>query len=283
MNKPASNKDTLVSIIIPIYNVRKYLDNCIKSILNQTHKKLEIILVDDGSTDGSETIVENYAKKDKRIIVIHQKNQGQSAARNAGLKKATGDYIGFIDGDDKAKPTFVEDLLSGYSDNKVSLSVCGMHYKRLKSNTAKDVYISPLRQKRKNEDYKSYILYLLTIDGRMYSSVNKLYRANVAKKLSFDTKLNFAEDTKFVLDYLDKTKDGKLAFILKPLYIYNFGTETSTMHSVSTDWYNWQTSYANLKSWLGKNPSIKVRFWLHMVHLRWRVSYLKSKDRTKNS
>lgn len=280
MNKPASNKDALVSIIIPIYNVRKYLDNCIKSILNQTHKKLEIILVDDGSTDGSETIVENYAKKDKRIIVIHQKNQGQSAARNAGLKKATGDYIGFIDGDDKAKPTFVEDLLSGYSDNKVSLSVCGMHYKCLKSNTAKDVYISPLRQKRKNEDFKSYILYLLTIDGRMYSSVNKLYRANVAKKLSFDTKLNFAEDTKFVLDYLKKAP-SQPAFILKPLYIYNFGTETSTMHTVSTNWSNWQASYNNLKSWLGQKPTIKEKFWLYTVHLRWRISHYRSKKRAK--
>lgn len=280
MNKPASNKDALVSIIIPIYNVRKYLDNCIKSILNQTHKKLEIILVDDGSTDGSETIVENYAKKDKRIIVIHQKNQGQSAARNAGLKKATGDYIGFIDGDDKVKPTFVEDLLSGYSDNKVSLSVCGMHYKRLKSNAAKDVYISPLRQKRKNEDFKSYILYLLTIDGRMYSSVNKLYRANVAKKLSFDTKLNFAEDTKFVLDYLKKAP-SQPAFILKPLYIYNFGTETSTMHTVSTNWSNWQASYNNLKSWLGQKPTIKEKFWLCTVHLRWRISHYRSKKRAK--
>jgi hypothetical protein len=114
----------------------------------------------------------------------------------------------------------------------------------------------------------------------MYSSVNKLYRAKIATKLRFDTKLNFAEDTKFVLDYLAKAS-GDPVFILSPLYVYNFGTETSTINSTAIQWKNWQTAYQNLKSWLGPNSSIREKFWLHLVHLRWRISFLRSKRRAK--
>lgn len=270
----------LVSIIIPIYNTAKYLPDCIDSIINQTHQNLEIILIDDGSTDDSGKIIDYYAKKDPRIDPIHQKNQGQSTARNNGLRKATGDYISFIDGDDEIQPTFISDLLKPLSTTNSSLSVCGMHYKRLKKESANDVYINKLRPRHKSESLKAYILYLLTIDGRMYSSVNKLYRAKTAKQLSFDKSLNFAEDTKFVLDYLANTNQDP-AFILKPLYVYNFGTETSTIRSTATNWNNWQKQYADLKSWLGKAPSVREKFWLHMVHLRWRVSYIRSKRRAK--
>ena len=90
----------IVSIIIPVYNVGIYLEKCISSCLEQTYKRCEIILVDDGSNDGSEKICDDYAKKDARIKVIHQKNQGVSSARNAGMNCAEGDYIAFVDADD---------------------------------------------------------------------------------------------------------------------------------------------------------------------------------------
>ena len=268
-----------ISIIVPIYNTGKYLEPCLDSIISQTYQNLEIILVDDGSTDDSPNIIKEYAKKDKRIVSIRQDNQGQSAARNTGLLKATGDFISFIDSDDCIKPTFIEDLFNNYSDS-TAITVCGIHYKRLRQKSANDVYINPIRPKHSRESSKSYILYLLAIDGRMYSSVNKLYRADLAKKCHFDEKLNFAEDTKFVLDYLKKST-GDISFVLKPLYIYNFGTETSTINSTALDWHNWQSSYQNLKSWLGKNPSLKEKFWLHAVHLRWRISHFRSKRRAK--
>ena len=166
-----------------------------------------------------------------------------------------------------------------YSNN-TSISVCGIHYKRVRQKTANDVYISPIRARRKHESKTAYILYLLAIDGRMYSSVNKLYRTEIAKKCHFDKTLNFAEDTKFVLDYLKKAK-CEIAYILLPLYIYNSGTDSSTMRTVATNWQNWQTSYQNLKSWLGQNPTLSEKIWLHLVHLRWRISYIRSKKRAK--
>lgn len=89
-----------LSIIVPVYQAGKYLEKCIKSILDQTFTDFELILVDDGSNDGSEKICDDYAKKDARIKVIHQKNQGVSSARNAGMNCAEGDYIAFVDADD---------------------------------------------------------------------------------------------------------------------------------------------------------------------------------------
>lgn len=275
-----TKNNPLVSVIVPIYNAQKYLSGCLDSVLAQTYSNLEIILVDDGSTDNSYQIAKKYATKDSRIKLVHQKNAKQSAARNHGIRLATGKYISFIDDDDEIAPNFIEKLLQPYSQPDTVLSVCGIHYKRLKQNSVSDVYINPIRNQRTSETQKAYILYLLAIDGRMYSSVNKLYKASIVKKISFDEKLNFAEDTKFVLSYLNHIK-GQIRFILEPLYIYNFGTETSTIKTTATIWSNWQMSYDNLKTWLGKAPTATEKFWLRLVHIRWRISYLRSKHRAK--
>lgn len=266
-----------VSIIVPIYNTEKYLKACLDSIINQTYQNLEIILIDDGSTDNSGKIIDDYAKKDKRIKAIHQKNAGQSAARNRGLKEASGEYISFIDADDKVKPAFIEKLLTQF-DNNTSLTICGIHYRRLKQNSAEDVYTNKLRSKKPKESKKAYILYLLAIDGRLYSSVNKLYKADLAKTLTFDETVNFAEDTRFVLNYLKKSP-SEIKFVLKPLYVYNFGTEGSTINQTALDWQNWNESYQFLKSWLGSKPTRREKFYLHLVYLRWRISFFRSKRR----
>lgn len=108
----------LISVIVPIYNVESYLDNSITSIINQTFTDIEIILVDDGSTDNSGKICDNYANKDSRIIVIHQTNRGLSQARNTGIKIAKGTYISFVDGDDYIHPQMLEIQHHFLSNNK---------------------------------------------------------------------------------------------------------------------------------------------------------------------
>lgn len=270
-----------VSIVVPIYNTAKYLKKCIDSILNQAYENLEIILVDDGSTDESGRIADDFAKLDKRVKVIHQKNAGQSAARNTGIKKATGEFISFVDSDDEIKKDFVKTLLGLYSDD-ISIAVCGHQYRRVKEDSSKNLYQSPLRPRRAHETHKVYVLKLLAKDGRMYSCNNKLFRLTVINKnsLAFNEKLNFAEDTKFVLDYLAKAH-GEIAYTPCPLYVYNFGTDTSTVKKSATIWSNWQTSYKNLKSWLGPHPKLSEKFWLHVVHLRWRISFVRSKRRAR--
>lgn len=102
----------LVSIVVPVYNTQPYLRKCLDSILNQTYKNVEVICVDDGSTDGSELIVDDYAKKDYRVRVIHKGNGGESSARNAGLKIMTGNYVGFVDCDDWIESDMYEKLVN---------------------------------------------------------------------------------------------------------------------------------------------------------------------------
>lgn len=101
-----------ISVIVPVYNTESYLDRCVQSILNQTYKNLEILLIDDGSTDRSAQMCDAYTRADDRVRVVHQKNHGQSHARNVGLDLCTGDYVGFVDSDDWISPTMYESLLS---------------------------------------------------------------------------------------------------------------------------------------------------------------------------
>lgn len=102
--------DTLISVIIPVYNVEKYLKECIESVLEQTYSNLEILLIDDGSTDKSLEICESYANIDERIVVIHQINKGLSSARNIGIENACGEYLVFVDSDDCINKMMIEKL-----------------------------------------------------------------------------------------------------------------------------------------------------------------------------
>ena len=120
-------EEELISIVVPIYNVEKYLKKCVDSIINQTYKNLEIILVDDGSPDNCGKICDEYSTKDKRIKVIHKKNGGLSDARNAGIEAATGKYIGFVDSDDYIKEDMYENLYNDMLKYDVDISICGYY------------------------------------------------------------------------------------------------------------------------------------------------------------
>lgn len=114
----------MLSIVLPVYNVRRYLENCVYSILSQTYADFELIIIDDGSTDGSDVICDNIAKDDNRIIVVHQQNMGLSGARNSGIKIAKGEYIGFVDSDDWIEPQMFEKLLEAIERSSSDISIC---------------------------------------------------------------------------------------------------------------------------------------------------------------
>ena len=114
----------LVSVIVPVYNVSPYLREALDSVINQTYKELEIIIVDDGSTDGSASIYEEYAASDPRIKLIHQANKGLSGARNTGLEHATGEFVSFIDSDDSISPMFIESLVNAMVSTSADVSIC---------------------------------------------------------------------------------------------------------------------------------------------------------------
>ena len=117
----------LISIIVPVYNVEKYLDACVESLVKQTHRNLEIILVNDGSRDRSAQLCDDWAKRDVRIKVIHKPNGGASSARNAGLETARGEYIGFIDSDDYIDETMFADQLQAIGSTNIGIAQCGAY------------------------------------------------------------------------------------------------------------------------------------------------------------
>ena len=117
-------RQPLVSLIVPVYNVRPYLREALDSALAQTYRELEIILVDDGSTDGSGAVCDEYAGRDRRIRVIHQRNGGLSAARNAGLRAMTGEFVAFLDPDDALEPAFVREMVAAMAKTGADMVIC---------------------------------------------------------------------------------------------------------------------------------------------------------------
>lgn len=115
----------MVSIIVPVYNIKEYLSVCLESVINQTYNNLEIILVDDGSTDGSGDICDEYARKDYRVKVVHKKNEGLVRARKTGIMASSGKFIAYVDGDDWIEPNMVERLRQVLEEEKVDIAMCG--------------------------------------------------------------------------------------------------------------------------------------------------------------
>ena len=157
-------REEKVSIVVPVYNVEKYLKRCVESLLNQTYSNIEIILVDDGSSDHCPVLCDNYAKKDDRVIVIHKKNGGLSDARNCGLLKASGEYILYVDSDDYIERDSCEKLIVGMIEN---VDVVVGAYNELRSNKIIEKRHSNLSQ---NRIYHSTNLYKISINIKMRST-----------------------------------------------------------------------------------------------------------------
>ena len=133
---PLSEQTERITVAVAVYNIEQYLERAVDSILNQTYRNLEILLVDDGATDNSGAICDAYAKKDPRVRVIHQKNGGLDAARNTGIEQATGTYIAFVDGDDWIDPQMYEHMLSAIREQNADLAVC--RYRQVYADGVKD-------------------------------------------------------------------------------------------------------------------------------------------------
>ena len=172
----------LVSIIIPVYQVEKYLDKCIASVVNQTYTNLEIILVDDGSPDNCPAICDAWKSRDSRITVIHQPNGGLSKARNKGLKLASGEFIGFVDSDDWIEPNMYELLLSALLEAEADIAICDY---QSETEISKITRINQSSSKSKMYSSEEAMRLILEDKG-MYTFVwNKLYRRNVLSEITF--------------------------------------------------------------------------------------------------
>lgn len=197
-----------ITVIIPVYNVENYLERCLKSILYNTYTNLEIICVNDGSTDNSKKILEDYSQRDKRVIVINKKNNGISSARNAGIKIATGEYIAFVDSDDWIHEKYFEYLIRGI--DTADLVICN-YIRSYKSGSVEtdDAYrvqsISPI-DVLKNKELKSYVW-------------GKLFRHQLVDEIRF-CESEKLEDSLYNMDVLLNNKNLKINHVGVPLYYY---------------------------------------------------------------
>ena len=146
-------KDRLLSVIVTAYNIEDYLPRCVESLLAQTYSPIEIILVDDGSEDGTPQICDDYAERNENLYVIHQKNGGPSAARNAGLAIAKGDYIGYVDGDDWTEPGMYEAMLKACVETGAQIAICT--YRQVGQGAEKIHPTGNILELDKGEDRKS--------------------------------------------------------------------------------------------------------------------------------
>lgn len=219
----------LISVIVPVYNVEKYLEKCLDSILTQTYGNIEIILVDDGSEDSSSLICDEYAKKDSRIRVFHKKNGGLSSARNRGLDEAKGDFIGFVDSDDYVKADMYEYLMDGILKYDADISVCQRINVRGNKITACD------RKKDEVYDTKTAVKMLLNEDI-MNAVWNKLYRRSVVEGIYFPVGRNY-ESTAVTFQYIARA--GKVANLRESKYYYMM-RDSSIVHEKNiknrSDW-----------------------------------------------
>lgn len=255
-----------VSIIVPVYNMEKYLDECMSSLVNQTLDNIEIIAINDGSTDNSLKILKEYKKKyPDKVVIIDQKNKGISIARNNGIDISTGKYIGFMDSDDYAKPTMFEELYKKIEQTNSDIVVCDFE----------EYYMYPeeFRYKSVVENIKNDNLYNdpSIINSIDYGPCNKLFKKEMFADIKFPKNLKY-EDLNTILKVF--LIASKISTINKSLYIYRINNtgETKTINkkvidilAILQDLIDYSKSigvYEKIKSELKKMCVNKLFFYL---------------------
>ena len=222
-----------VSIIVPIYNVEKYLDRCIQSLLNQTLKDVEIILVDDGSPDNCPKMCDEYAMKDLRIKVIHKQNAGLGYARNSGLEIATGEYVAFVDSDDYVESDMYERWYEAINTYNVGMVLCGFY--RDKQGRKTEAVIDNMPKKEMIIDSRAD--YITNLIGQLpneplglfygYAVWNILFSNEIINKYQIRFKserIYLSEDILFQVEYAARVKN----VLLYPTPFYNYCLNTGT-------------------------------------------------------
>lgn len=216
-------KDELVSIIVPVYNVEKYLEKCVESLIQQTYKYIEIILVDDGSSDSSGKICDSLSKKDDRIISLHKKNGGLSDARNYGIKHAKGNYLVFVDSDDWIENDTIEESLRRIISDKSDIVVYGFSVDYDNGN-------HKIKAPYKDEciDKKTALIYINSFQGIDVSACNKMFKKELFDDIEFPYR-KLCEDYYVMYKIFDKC--NRISTSTSPKYHYFQRTNSISRNS----------------------------------------------------
>lgn len=220
-----------VSIIIPVYNCEKYIGKCIESILKQSYKNIEIIIVNDGSKDKTSEVINLFSANDNRVIYIEQQNSGPSVARNNGISKATGEYITFIDSDDYIESNYIEALLDAIQKNKRDIVCCGYN------DISEYGIVKHTDFMEKNDITKNQFLYDVC-QGTGGVLWNKIFKKDILDKynIKMEKDIFMCEDLIFVLRY--GSHCNSFGYIDKYLYNYNRLNSSSISTNISKDYIN---------------------------------------------
>lgn len=235
--------NAMVSVIIPVYQAEEYLSHCVESVVNQTYRKLEIILIDDGSTDNSLECCYEWKEKDERIRVLHHDNAGVAATRNRGLDCATGKYIYFLDSDDWIESNTLYDMVTILEKHDADIAVCGFIYVNEKDKRKVNIENHGLVSKQKFDSEYFWQLYENNI---LFNIGTKLYRRNiiVGDKLRFETEVSVYEDIRFCLEYINSC--NKFYVCNEAYYYYNQRNGQSVTHTYDKNFWNDTITYCNL-------------------------------------
>ncbi len=225
---------TKISVIIPVYNAESHLIQCVNSLLAQTLNTIEFIFVNDGSTDNSQKIIEEFQQKDSRIILINQDNQGVSVARNNGLEIATGDYIGFVDADDYLEKSYYQTLLTAIQKNNSDISCSNFSteingkFTTTSTNFIKNI---PYDKQKINEELLPELIKSSTLN----SACNKLYKKNILNKVTFPVGVTHGEDWIFNMNAF--VNASSVIFIDYSGYFYKEVLGSATKNVLRFDYF----------------------------------------------
>ncbi|WP_195467399.1 glycosyltransferase family 2 protein [Clostridium sp. D43t1_170807_H7] len=211
----------LISVIVPVYNVEKYLNRCIQSIVEQEYKNLEIILINDGSTDGSLEICELWKERDERIILINKENSGVSDSRNEGINIATGDYIGFVDSDDFLQPDMYKKLLNNILKYDSQVSICSYRY-------IKDTVLQAYKYENKLKIYSNSELLKEIFLGKSINGFlwNKIFKKNLFDEIRLESDLELCEDLLLITKIIKQIDTA--IYTSEKLYNYTLRENSAT-------------------------------------------------------
>lgn len=211
--------DNLLSVIVPVYNVGSYLEPCIKSILNQTYKNIEALLIDDGSTDDSGKICDKYSELDGRVKTYHKTNGGVSSARNLGIEHASGKYIAFVDADDRLDADMYQILIDNLIGFNADVSACTFQEEkdtsRIILRNSQNKKAVPIRLQGTREIYESITREKDSLEGYIW---NKVYKSEIIKGHKFRTDIAIVDDAVFSWEALKNVKVA--SYIDLPMYHY---------------------------------------------------------------
>ena len=220
--------NNLISVIIPIYNAEKYLRECINSVLNQTYKNFELLLIDDGSTDGSGTICNEYANNDSRVKVVHKQNGGVSAARNSGLELAKGEYVAFVDSDDFVNENYLLSLYKKAIETNADLVFCkfARYINGQVLNVNEDLPENLLADIN-DDKFADFVLNFFHSKNYIFGSACRiLYKKSALNSVRFNNDVKICEDLVFVLQVALNAK--KITSINEFLYFYRLSGDSVT-------------------------------------------------------